>query len=173
MKSECSTPVASAMLPPPVGLPRLLPQGDHVARDTGRERCTTWHGPRRCRFRRVGLPDPRLGDIKVINTAFRWCDGEIRRSIVLNCNHIASRDFLALPTTGILQDWVDNWLRCVRPTGTKLTRCFSLGRYPIDTGIFISGGLDGYVKVWDTNSLEVALEFDMKEKVSAVQGPAN
>lgn len=174
MESECSTPVVSAMLLPPVGLPRLLPQGERVARDTGRERSTTWHGPRRCRFRREGPPDPRLGDIKVINTAFRWCDGEVRRSVVLNYNHRTSRDFPCLIYDGDSPRLGQpDWLRCVRPTGTKLTRCFPPGRYPIDTGIFISGGFDGYVKVWDTNSLEVALEFDMKEKVSAVQGPAS
>lgn len=27
--------------------------------------------------------------------------------------------------------------------------------YPFDTGMFISGGVDGRVKVWDTNDFEV------------------
>lgn len=38
-------------------------------------------------------------------------------------------------------------------------------RYPVDTGLFVSGAMDGVVKLWDTNTLEVVLEFDFKEKV--------
>eukprot|EP00752_Nemacystus_decipiens_P004205 g3843.t1 len=37
--------------------------------------------------------------------------------------------------------------------------------YPVDTGLFVSGGMDGVVKLWDTNTLDVALEFDFKDKV--------
>lgn len=47
-------------------------------------------------------------------------------------------------------------------------------RYPVDTGLFVSGGMDGVVKLWDTNVLEVALEFDFKSKVRVLwceQGP--
>lgn len=40
-------------------------------------------------------------------------------------------------------------------------------RYPVDTGLFVSGGMDGVVKVWDTNTLGVVLEFDFKDKVRA------
>lgn len=38
-------------------------------------------------------------------------------------------------------------------------------RYPVDTGLFISGGMDGVVKLWDTNALDVVLEFNFQEKV--------
>ncbi|CAN0506619.1 unnamed protein product, partial [Discosporangium mesarthrocarpum] len=38
-------------------------------------------------------------------------------------------------------------------------------RYPVDTGIFISGAMDGYVKLWDTNTLETVLAFPLKSKV--------
>ncbi|CAN0352012.1 unnamed protein product, partial [Scytosiphon promiscuus] len=39
--------------------------------------------------------------------------------------------------------------------------------YPVDTGLFVSGAMDGLVKVWDTNTLGVVLEFDFKDKVFA------
>ncbi|CAM9968086.1 unnamed protein product, partial [Hapterophycus canaliculatus] len=39
--------------------------------------------------------------------------------------------------------------------------------YPVDTGLFVSGAMDGVVKVWDTNTLGVVLEFDFKDKVFA------
>lgn len=42
-------------------------------------------------------------------------------------------------------------------------------RYPVDTGLFVSGAMDGIVKLWDTNTLEVALEFDLKDKVKNEQ----
>ncbi len=42
------------------------------------------------------------------------------------------------------------------------------GRYPVDTGLFVSGGMDGVVKLWDTNALGVVLEFDFKDKVRSV-----
>ena len=35
----------------------------------------------------------------------------------------------------------------------------------MDTGLFVSGAMDGVVKLWDTNTLEVVLEFDFQEKV--------
>ena len=35
----------------------------------------------------------------------------------------------------------------------------------MDTGLFVSGGMDGVVKLWDTNTLGVVLEFDFKDKV--------
>lgn len=38
----------------------------------------------------------------------------------------------------------------------------------MDTGLFITGGMDGVVKVWDTNTLAVVLAFDFKEKVRPV-----
>ena len=31
--------------------------------------------------------------------------------------------------------------------------------YPIDTGLFVTGSFDHYVKVWDTNHTEVCLIF--------------
>ncbi|CAM9742078.1 unnamed protein product [Pylaiella littoralis] len=39
--------------------------------------------------------------------------------------------------------------------------------YPVDTGLFVSGAMDGVVKVWDTNTLGVVVEFDFKDKVFA------
>lgn len=38
-------------------------------------------------------------------------------------------------------------------------------RYPVDTGLFVSGAMDGVVKLWDTNTLGVVLEFDFEDKV--------
>ena len=38
----------------------------------------------------------------------------------------------------------------------------------MDTGLFVSGAMDGLVKLWDTNALEVVLEFDFKAKVESV-----
>ena len=32
--------------------------------------------------------------------------------------------------------------------------------YPFDTGVFTTSGMDGSLKVWDTNMLQVAQEFD-------------
>lgn len=43
---------------------------------------------------------------------------------------------------------------------------FRTCRYPVDTGLFISGGMDGVVKLWDTNNLAVVLEFDFRQKVT-------
>eukprot|EP01112_Ceratiomyxa_fruticulosa_P021493 TRINITY_DN757_c0_g1_i1.p1 TRINITY_DN757_c0_g1~~TRINITY_DN757_c0_g1_i1.p1 ORF type:complete len:403 (+),score=63.24 TRINITY_DN757_c0_g1_i1:257-1465(+) len=37
--------------------------------------------------------------------------------------------------------------------------------YPHDTGMFLTGGFDHFVKVWDTNQLLVACEFDLEDKV--------
>lgn len=46
-------------------------------------------------------------------------------------------------------------------------------RYPVDTGLFVSGGMDGVVKVWDTNTLGVVLEFDFKDKVRVRENHRN
>ncbi|AAG12560.1 Unknown Protein [Arabidopsis thaliana] len=37
--------------------------------------------------------------------------------------------------------------------------------YPIDTGMFITGSFDHYVKVWDTNTSQVVVDFKMPGKV--------
>ncbi|XP_078169203.1 WD repeat-containing protein ATCSA-1-like isoform X2 [Carex rostrata] len=37
--------------------------------------------------------------------------------------------------------------------------------YPIDTGLFITASLDHYVKLWDTNSTQVVMEYKMPGKV--------
>ncbi|KAI9201337.1 hypothetical protein LWI28_021791 [Acer negundo] len=37
--------------------------------------------------------------------------------------------------------------------------------YPIDTGLFITGSHDHYVRVWDTNSTQVVMNFKMPEKI--------
>lgn len=42
----------------------------------------------------------------------------------------------------------------------------------MDTGLFVSGAMDGVVKLWDTNTLEVAQEFDFKDKVRPENGGA-
>ncbi|CAD6229036.1 unnamed protein product [Miscanthus lutarioriparius] len=37
--------------------------------------------------------------------------------------------------------------------------------YPVDTGLFVTASFDQYVKVWDTNSTQVVMEFKMPGKV--------
>ncbi|XP_039125945.1 WD repeat-containing protein ATCSA-1-like [Dioscorea cayenensis subsp. rotundata] len=37
--------------------------------------------------------------------------------------------------------------------------------YPVDTGLFVTGSLDHHVKVWDTNSVQVVMDFKMPGKV--------
>ncbi|XP_020247940.1 DNA excision repair protein ERCC-8-like [Asparagus officinalis] len=37
--------------------------------------------------------------------------------------------------------------------------------YPVDTGLFITGSFDHYVKVWDTNTTQVVMDFKMPGKV--------
>ncbi|KAH7387734.1 hypothetical protein KP509_16G038600 [Ceratopteris richardii] len=37
--------------------------------------------------------------------------------------------------------------------------------YPIDTGIFVTGSFDNFVNVWDTNTTQVELQFNMSKKV--------
>ncbi|XP_073000380.1 WD repeat-containing protein ATCSA-1 [Typha latifolia] len=37
--------------------------------------------------------------------------------------------------------------------------------YPVDTGLFITGSFDHYIKVWDTNTTQVAMDFKMPGKV--------
>lgn len=54
-------------------------------------------------------------------------------------------------------------LRLSRPLSPPCSRLNP--RYPVDTGLFVSGAMDGVVKVWDTNTLGVVLEFDFKDKV--------
>ncbi|GAV56576.1 WD40 domain-containing protein [Cephalotus follicularis] len=40
--------------------------------------------------------------------------------------------------------------------------------YPIDTGLFITGSYDHYIKVWDTNTTQVVMNFKMPGKVYRV-----
>ncbi|MCO5613256.1 hypothetical protein L7F22_067532, partial [Adiantum nelumboides] len=40
--------------------------------------------------------------------------------------------------------------------------------YPIDTGLFVTGSFDNYVNVWDTNTAQVEVQFNMSRKVYAV-----
>lgn len=40
--------------------------------------------------------------------------------------------------------------------------------YPIDTGIFVTGSFDHFVNVWDTNTTQVELQFNMSKKVYAI-----
>ena len=40
--------------------------------------------------------------------------------------------------------------------------------YPFDTGLFISGGMDGKVLLWDTNTLQVAQTLEVGQGVHAV-----
>ncbi|GLU15935.1 hypothetical protein SLE2022_323870 [Rubroshorea leprosula] len=37
--------------------------------------------------------------------------------------------------------------------------------YPVDTGLFITGSYDHYIKVWDTNTTQVVMDFKMPGKV--------
>ncbi|XP_042405936.1 WD repeat-containing protein ATCSA-1 isoform X1 [Zingiber officinale] len=37
--------------------------------------------------------------------------------------------------------------------------------YPVDTGLFVTGSFDHYVKVWDTNMAQVVMDFKMPGKV--------
>ncbi|CAK7347424.1 unnamed protein product [Dovyalis caffra] len=37
--------------------------------------------------------------------------------------------------------------------------------YPIDTGLFVTGSYDHYIKVWDTNSTQMVMNFKMPGKV--------
>lgn len=41
----------------------------------------------------------------------------------------------------------------------------SVNWYPIDTGLFVSGSFDHYVKIWDTNTAQVVMDFKMPGKV--------
>ncbi|KAL5221566.1 hypothetical protein ABZP36_026279 [Zizania latifolia] len=44
--------------------------------------------------------------------------------------------------------------------------------YPVDTGLFMTASFDQYVKVWDTNSAQVVMDFKMPGKVySAAMSP--
>ena len=43
-----------------------------------------------------------------------------------------------------------------------------LNWYPIDQGIFVTGSLDGFVKVWDSNRFEIVGGFDLKFKVHSL-----
>uniref|UniRef100_A0A0E0G5E3 Uncharacterized protein n=1 Tax=Oryza nivara TaxID=4536 RepID=A0A0E0G5E3_ORYNI len=44
--------------------------------------------------------------------------------------------------------------------------------YPVDTGLFVTASFDQYVKVWDTNSTQVVMDFKMPGKVySAAMSP--
>uniref|UniRef100_A0A0E0JR92 DNA excision repair protein ERCC-8 n=1 Tax=Oryza punctata TaxID=4537 RepID=A0A0E0JR92_ORYPU len=44
--------------------------------------------------------------------------------------------------------------------------------YPVDTGLFVTASFDHYVKVWDTNSTQVVMDFKMPGKVySAAMSP--
>eukprot|EP00250_Pteridium_aquilinum_P033507 c575_g1_i1 orf=3-794(-) len=40
--------------------------------------------------------------------------------------------------------------------------------YPIDTGIFVTGSFDNFVNVWDTNTAQVELQFNMSKKVYSI-----
>ncbi|WCJ35553.1 Transducin/WD40 repeat-like superfamily protein [Euphorbia peplus] len=37
--------------------------------------------------------------------------------------------------------------------------------YPVDTGLFVTGSYDHYVKVWDTNSTQLVMDFKLPGKV--------
>ncbi|ERN13123.1 hypothetical protein AMTRI_Chr11g150540 [Amborella trichopoda] len=44
----------------------------------------------------------------------------------------------------------------------------SVAWYPVDTGLFMTGSLDHYVKVWDTNTVQVEMNFKMPGKVYGI-----
>ncbi|MQL76816.1 hypothetical protein Taro_009216, partial [Colocasia esculenta] len=41
----------------------------------------------------------------------------------------------------------------------------SVAWYPVDTGLFITGSFDHHIKVWDTNTTQVVMDFKMPGKV--------
>ncbi|KAG5181246.1 WD40-repeat-containing domain protein [Tribonema minus] len=43
--------------------------------------------------------------------------------------------------------------------------------YPVDNGLFISAGMDGVVKAWDTNTFKVVLDFNLPAMVFAAALP--
>ncbi|KAL2652749.1 hypothetical protein R1flu_020877 [Riccia fluitans] len=53
------------------------------------------------------------------------------------------------------------------PRGHKFA-VSSVQWYPVDTGLFVTGSFDTHVNVWDTNSLQVELQYDMPGKVHSV-----
>ena len=44
--------------------------------------------------------------------------------------------------------------------------------YPVDTGMFLTGGMDGVVKIWDCEAFAPAEEFDVAEQVYCATFPA-
>lgn len=46
--------------------------------------------------------------------------------------------------------------------------CTAVQWFPQDTGLFLSGGYDGLVKLWDTNELIVACDFKLSGRVHAL-----
>lgn len=40
--------------------------------------------------------------------------------------------------------------------------------YPVDTGLFVTGSFDKKINLWDTNTHQVELQFEMPEKVHAI-----
>ena len=47
----------------------------------------------------------------------------------------------------------------------------SLQWYPVDAGLFVSGAMDGVIKVWDTSRFEPAMAFELGERVYAARMP--
>lgn len=50
-------------------------------------------------------------------------------------------------------------------SGAHSYSCSCVQWYPIDSGMFFTSGMDQRFKVWDTNSLQVADEYNLKHKV--------
>jgi DNA excision repair protein ERCC-8 len=65
----------------------------------------------------------------------------------IRCADIISTSMISSNATGALQR-----ISCVQ-------------WYPTDTGLFVTGGLDGLVRIWDTNAFKVALEFSVDDRV--------
>lgn len=73
------------------------------------------------------------------------------RADKIRCVDIISTAMISSNTTGTLQR-----ISCVQ-------------WYPTDTGLFVTGGLDGLVRIWDTNAFKVALEFSVDDRIYAAR----
>ena len=61
----------------------------------------------------------------------------------------------------------------IRPSSSKkrahLGTCSTVAWYPYDTGLFISGGVDGTIVAWDTETGKRVLTFDLEFPITTVK----
>ena len=77
------------------------------------------------------------------------------RADKIRCKNIISCSALSSNTTGTVQR-----ISCVQ-------------WYPTDTGLFVSGSMDGLVRIWDTNAFKVAAEFRIDDRVYSARMSAD